>query len=374
MVLIDSTAPASAPTSPPQHASRRHLQPDGPPLSARVRAPPSSVSCGSSSASTSRRCRPNSEAAMRANIATSLHLRSTIDEYLHAGASAKEAAALTTFNDKPLFVLTAGVGSSPGWMPKQDKLAALSTNSAHHVVEGAAHVDLLIDERAAAATSRAILDVVASVRTGEPLPASSTTRADRPCPANWPSRPQLANANVQRTRRARASKPVERPNERPPPIEAQQQPQPSHTATPTGTSSLMSPTATPPPRRTRHEHPGRHRRLGAGHPRMAQRLRTTRAAAPPGGGPSAKPRRQNSTRTAPAPGPPRARGAGAPRPSAHGARSTGRRGSGTSVAARAALPQPADVPVRVGVGHRAPTPTSMWSSSTQRRCFTTPAS
>ena len=112
---------------------------------------------------------PASENAERASVATSQHLRSTIDEYRQGGTSAKQAAALTNLDDKPLYVLTAGEGSRPGWMSKQNKLAALSTNSAHHVVDGAAHVDLVIDQRAAAATSQAVLDVVESVRTGTAL-------------------------------------------------------------------------------------------------------------------------------------------------------------------------------------------------------------
>ena len=170
MVLIDSTAPASAPTS---------ATPSTP--AAGTYNPMERLSALASSTAEFGLMRfivnldeptlpPKSEAAMRANFATSVHLRSTIDEYIHAGVSAKEAAALTTLTDKPLFVLTAGVGSSPGWVPKQDKLAALSTNSVHRVVAGAAHVDLLLDERAATVTSQAILDVVASVRSGEPLP------------------------------------------------------------------------------------------------------------------------------------------------------------------------------------------------------------
>lgn len=96
-------------------------------------------------------------------------LRATLDEYAQAGASAKQAAELTSFGDKPLFVLTAGEGSPPGWMPDQTKLAALSANSVHRVVDGAAHVDSVADEEAAGTTSQAILEVVAAVRTGEPL-------------------------------------------------------------------------------------------------------------------------------------------------------------------------------------------------------------
>ena len=166
MVLIDSTAPESAPTSPTSTSSS--YDPMG-----RISALLSTTArfglmrlVVSLSGET---LPPASENAERASLATSEHLRSTIDEYLQGGTSAKEASALTTFDDKPLFVLTAGEGSSPGWMPKQNKLAALSTNSAHHIVEGATHADLAVDERAAAASSQAIRDVVASVRTGMPL-------------------------------------------------------------------------------------------------------------------------------------------------------------------------------------------------------------
>ena len=166
MVLIDSTAPVSAPTPPTPPAGT--YDPMGrlsALLSSTARFGLMRVVVGLSGETLP----PASEEAERASLATSEHLRSTIDEYRQGGTSAKEAAALTSFDDKPLFVLTAGVGSSQGWMPKQDKLAALSTNSVHQVVEGAAHADFLVEERAASATSEAILDVVAAVRTGEPL-------------------------------------------------------------------------------------------------------------------------------------------------------------------------------------------------------------
>jgi hypothetical protein len=45
----------------------------------------------------------------------------------------------------------------------------LSTNSAHRVIDGATHSDLILEEDAAAATSQAILDVIASVRGAGPL-------------------------------------------------------------------------------------------------------------------------------------------------------------------------------------------------------------
>jgi hypothetical protein len=80
-----------------------------------------------------------------------------------------EAAQLRTFGDKPLVVLTAGSGSAPDWFTKQDKLAALSTNTIHRVIAGAVHEDLVAKQAVAAQSSQAIVDVVNAVRAGTPL-------------------------------------------------------------------------------------------------------------------------------------------------------------------------------------------------------------
>ena len=106
---------------------------------------------------------------IRASAASAIYLQSSIDEYIQGGASGREAASLTDFADKPLVVLTAGVGSSATWMTAQDHLATLSSNSAHHVIEGAAHGPLIHDQQFAAASTQAILDVLSSVRNDEPL-------------------------------------------------------------------------------------------------------------------------------------------------------------------------------------------------------------
>ena len=106
---------------------------------------------------------------LRATTSTAENLRSTIDEYVQAGASTRQAAGLVDFGSKPLFVLTAGAGSSDGWGAKQDHLAALSTDSVHHVVDGATHDMLVSDEEDAAVTSAAIRDVVQAVRHDRPL-------------------------------------------------------------------------------------------------------------------------------------------------------------------------------------------------------------
>jgi hypothetical protein len=102
-------------------------------------------------------------------VPTASHLRSTIDEYVQANSSNEQAASLHDFADKPLVVLTAGSGSDAAWSAAQDDLATLSTNSVHRVIDGATHNELIMDEDAAAATSQAILDVVSSVRSDEPL-------------------------------------------------------------------------------------------------------------------------------------------------------------------------------------------------------------
>jgi pimeloyl-ACP methyl ester carboxylesterase len=112
---------------------------------------------------------PGSREEARASIATEGNLRSTIDEYVQANTSMEEAAALRDFADKPLVVLTAGSGNDAAWSARQNHLATLSTNSVHRVIAGATHEMLVADEKAAATTTQAIVDVVASVRSAGPL-------------------------------------------------------------------------------------------------------------------------------------------------------------------------------------------------------------
>jgi pimeloyl-ACP methyl ester carboxylesterase len=100
---------------------------------------------------------------------TARDLRSTIDEYADAGDAMKQAASLTDFGDKPLFVLTAGSGSDAAWIVAQNRMAGMSTDSVHRIVEGATHQALIAEPEGAAATTQAILDVVSAVRSGQPL-------------------------------------------------------------------------------------------------------------------------------------------------------------------------------------------------------------
>jgi len=107
-------------------------------------------------------------AAARANASTARNLHSYLEELLEGSASTQEAAALTDLHGKPLLVLTADVGQSPGWQAKQDHMATLSTNSLHRVTH-TSHAALVEDEEDSAAASQAVRDVVAAVRTSHPL-------------------------------------------------------------------------------------------------------------------------------------------------------------------------------------------------------------
>ena len=113
---------------------------------------------------------PRSEVGVRANLSTGSNLRSFIDEFGRANSSMAKAGAFTNFGAKPLVVLTAGSGSDADWIAGHERIAAMSTNSTHRIVDGASHEELIADEHDSAATSQAILDVVASIRNGTPLP------------------------------------------------------------------------------------------------------------------------------------------------------------------------------------------------------------
>jgi pimeloyl-ACP methyl ester carboxylesterase len=112
---------------------------------------------------------PESRDEARANTATADYAEGWIDEFVQANASGAEAAMLTDFGDKPLVVLTAGAETNPTHDAAQTQLATLSTDSAHRVVEGASHAGLVTDAQHAKTTTRAVLDVVASVRSAAPL-------------------------------------------------------------------------------------------------------------------------------------------------------------------------------------------------------------
>ena len=114
---------------------------------------------------------PRSEAEARANASTAHHLDSYIEEFLQGSTSMQQAAALTDLSDKPLIVLTADTGNDEAWRSAQDHLATLSTNSRHRVAKATTHGSMIADEADAGAATQAIRDVVAAVRSSQPLPS-----------------------------------------------------------------------------------------------------------------------------------------------------------------------------------------------------------
>jgi pimeloyl-ACP methyl ester carboxylesterase len=112
---------------------------------------------------------PQSRDEVRANLETVSNLRSTVEEYLRGNASTEQAASLRDFADRPLVVLTAGIGSDATHLAAQNRLATLSTNSVRRVIDDASHASMIANKEDAAATTQAILEVVSSVRSGAPL-------------------------------------------------------------------------------------------------------------------------------------------------------------------------------------------------------------
>ena len=92
-----------------------------------------------------------------------------LEEYGVGNRSTAEAGSLRSLDAKPLIVLTAELENSKGWMADQNKTVTLSTNSLHRVVPGRPTVPSWTTQITPPRITRAIHDVVASVRTGEPL-------------------------------------------------------------------------------------------------------------------------------------------------------------------------------------------------------------
>jgi pimeloyl-ACP methyl ester carboxylesterase len=97
--------------------------------------------------------------------------RSLRDEFVVLPTSLAQARSFQNLGDRPLVVVTAAVDALAGWLPLQDQMATLSTNSSHRVAPYT-H-DALITDRTAAHTSiDAIRDVVHAVRLAVPLKKS----------------------------------------------------------------------------------------------------------------------------------------------------------------------------------------------------------
>jgi hypothetical protein len=66
-------------------------------------------------------------------------------------------------------VVTAGKDAQAGWLPLQDKMALLSSNSVHRVLPNVTHSSRVEDQHDSTGASSAIIDVVHAVRSGTPL-------------------------------------------------------------------------------------------------------------------------------------------------------------------------------------------------------------
>ena len=93
-------------------------------------------------------------------------------EHSQLGDVFAQAQALTTFDPKPLAVVTAreNADATSGWAAAQDRIAALSTNSTHWTAD-TTHVGLLDDANGSTDSVRAITEVVTAVRTGSAMTA-----------------------------------------------------------------------------------------------------------------------------------------------------------------------------------------------------------
>lgn len=112
---------------------------------------------------------PAARAEERADWSTARHNRSVRAEFAELRTVLTQSQALTSIGDKPLVVLTALKDMQTGWMPLQDQMLSLSTDSVHRFASNGTHASLTEDRSQAAISARAITDVVTAVRTHTPL-------------------------------------------------------------------------------------------------------------------------------------------------------------------------------------------------------------
>lgn len=94
--------------------------------------------------------------------------RSLRDEFAELPTSLAQARSFQNLGDRPLVVVTAERDAMAGWLPLQDRMAMLSTNSSHRVVPYT-HDAVVTDQAAARMSSLAIRDVVHAIRCAAPL-------------------------------------------------------------------------------------------------------------------------------------------------------------------------------------------------------------
>jgi pimeloyl-ACP methyl ester carboxylesterase len=166
MVLLDASSPhqyTALPDFPREYAVMRRVLAVGPTL-ARLGALHLVPASASSALS------PTAAAQVRSFATSPRGARNMRDEHSQLRDVFTQAQALTTFDPKPLAVVTASgnADGTTGWTQAQNEMANLSTNSSHWVAD-TTHVGLLDDKAGSSESVRAITEVVAAVRTGSPL-------------------------------------------------------------------------------------------------------------------------------------------------------------------------------------------------------------
>ena len=106
--------------------------------------------------------------------------RSLRDEFAELPTSLAQARSFQSLGDRPLVVVTAALDAQAGWLPLQDKMATLSTNSSHRVVPYT-HDALVTDQTAAQTSIQAIRDVVHAVRFTRAFGQIVVTQSSRSC-------------------------------------------------------------------------------------------------------------------------------------------------------------------------------------------------
>jgi pimeloyl-ACP methyl ester carboxylesterase len=89
--------------------------------------------------------------------------RSLRDEFAELPTLLAQAGSFRNLGDRPLVVVTATRDALAGWLPLQDRMARLSTNSSHRLVPYT-HDALVRDRTAAEASTQAIRDVLYAAR------------------------------------------------------------------------------------------------------------------------------------------------------------------------------------------------------------------
>jgi pimeloyl-ACP methyl ester carboxylesterase len=112
---------------------------------------------------------PEARAAERADQSSPRLYANTSYEWAELPTALQESATLTSLGSTPLVVVEAGSGAPEGWHAAQQRLAKLSTNSSYRFEADTVHIMLIEGATESHAATTAILDVVAAVRTGEPV-------------------------------------------------------------------------------------------------------------------------------------------------------------------------------------------------------------